>query len=413
VTEFSLRRMAVPAFGPTALWSVGIGAVLPVVALSARDLGASVPVAALFVGIGAVAELVTAVPAGVLVDRLGERRALVLAGLADAATALLALLAPSLWVLGLALALSGPTGAVFLLARQSYLTAAAPVALRARAMSTLGGVARIGFFVGPFVGAPIVAAWGAQAAFGIAAVAGVLAALVAGLSADLVPDGPMRAPGEPPVRVPVLEVVRRHRSVLLTVGVGVLAIGLARSSRVVVVPLWAEHIGLTAAQTSLVFGVAGLVEVLLFYPAGSIMDRRGRVWVALPVTVLLGVGLVVLPLTSTLGAVGAVAAVMAVGNGLGSGIVMTLGADAAPADGRAPFLGVWRLISLVGHNGAALVVGALAALASIGVASVAVGLLTLAGGAWLRRWLPRYDPRAGSSPGVRGPEPGADAGAGT
>jgi MFS family permease len=273
-------------------------------------------------------------------------------------------------------------------------------------------VARIGFFVGPFVGAPIVAAWGAQAAFGIAVVAGVLAALVAGLSADLVPDGPMRAPGEPPVRVPVLEVVRRHRSVLLTVGVGVLAIGLARSSRVVVVPLWAEHIGLTAAQTSLVFGVAGLVEVLLFYPAGSIMDRRGRVWVALPVTVLLGVGLVVLPLTSTLGAVGAVAAVMAVGNGLGSGIVMTLGADAAPADGRAPFLGVWRLISLVGHNGAALVVGALAALASIGVASVAVGLLTLAGGAWLRRWLPRYDPRAGSSPGGRGPEPGADAGAG-
>lgn len=413
MTEFSLRRMAVPAFGPTALWSVGIGAVLPVVALSARDLGASVPVAALFVGIGAVAELVTAVPAGVLVDRLGERRALVLAGVADAATALLALLAPSLWVLGLALALSGPTGAVFLLARQSYLTAAAPVALRARAMSTLGGVARIGFFVGPFVGAPIVAAWGAQAAFGIAVVAGVLAALVAGLSADLVPDGQVRAPGEPPVRVPVLEVVRRHRSVLLTVGVGVLAIGLARSSRVVVVPLWAEHIGLTAAQTSLVFGVAGLVEVLLFYPAGSIMDRRGRVWVALPVTVLLGVGLVVLPLTSTLAAVGAVAAVMAVGNGLGSGIVMTLGADAAPADGRAPFLGVWRLISLVGHNGAALVVGALAALASIGVASVAVGLLTLAGGAWLRRWLPRYDPRAGSGPGVRGPEPGADAGAGT
>ena len=115
--EFSLRRAAVPAFGPTALWSVGIGAVLPVVALSARDLGASVPVAALFVGIGTVAELVSAVPAGVLVDRLGERRALVLAGLADAATALLALLAPSLWVLALAIALSGPTGAVFLLAR--------------------------------------------------------------------------------------------------------------------------------------------------------------------------------------------------------------------------------------------------------------------------------------------------------
>jgi len=34
-----------------------------------------------------------------------------------------------------------------------------------------------------------------------------------------------------------------------------------------------------------------------------------------------------------------------------------------------------------------------AALASIGVASIAVGLLTLLGGAWLVRWLPEYDPR--------------------
>jgi MFS family permease len=400
--EFSLRRIAVPAFGPTVLWAVGQGAVLPVVALSARHLGASVAVAALFVGIGSVAELVSAVPAGVVVDRLGERRALVLAGLADALTAALALT-----VLALAIALSGPTGAVFLLARQSYLTAAAPPLRRARAMSTLGGVARIGLFVGPFLGAPIVARWGPQAAFGVAVAAGVLAALVAGLSGDLVPRDGGGGEAPPPVRVPVLEVVRRHRAVLLTVGVGVLAIGLARSSRVVVVPLWAEDIGLSAAQTSVVFGVAGLVEVLLFYPAGSIMDRRGRVWVALPVTVLLGAGLVVLPLTSTLAAVGAVAVVMAVGNGLGSGIVMTLGADAAPAEGRAPFLGVWRLISLVGHNGAAVLVGALAAVASIGVASVAVGVLTLAGGAWLLRWLPRYDPRA--SDRVRPPatRPGA------
>ncbi|MBT9255070.1 MFS transporter [Phycicoccus sp. MAQZ13P-2] len=390
--EFSLRRIAVPAFGPTALWSVGIGAVLPVIALSARDLGASVSVAALFVGIGTVSELVSAVPAGVVVDRLGERRALVLAGLADAAASLLALLAPSLWVLALAVVLTGPTGAVFLLARQSFLTAAAPVHLRARAMSTLGGVARIGLFVGPFIGAPLVAVFSPQAAFGVAVAGGLAAAALAAASPDLGAHGPGPGDAARVDRVPVREVARRHRAVLLTVGVGVLAIGLARSSRVVVVPLWAEHVGLTAAQTSLVFGVAGLVEVLLFYPAGSLMDRCGRIWVALPVTVLLGIGLLVLPLTSTLLAVGAVAVVMAVGNGLGSGIVMTLGADAAPEQGRAPFLGLWRLLSLVGHNGASIVVGALAAVASIGAASVTVGVLTVAGGAWLLRWLPRYEP---------------------
>ena len=389
--EFSLRRIALPAFGPSAIWSVGAGAVIPVVALSARGLGASVGLAALFVGFTTLAEFAAAVPAGVLVERIGERRALVLAGLADAAGCALALAAPSLWVLGLAVLMLGPSGAVFLLARQSYLTAAAPVALRARAMSTLGGVTRIGLFVGPLVGAPVVARWGPQAAFGVAVVAGVLAAALAWRTPDL--GSHHETAGGDRGRVPVRRVVARHRRVLLTVGLGVLAIGLARSSRVVVVPLWAEHIGLDAAQTSLVFAAAAFVEVVLFWPAGTVMDRHGRVWVAVPVAVILGVGLVALPLTTTLAGVAALALVMGVGNGLGSGIVMTLGADAAPMVGRAPFLGVWRLLSLVGHNGASLVVGAVAAVASIGVASVTVGVLTLVGGAWLARWLPEYDPR--------------------
>ena len=397
--EFTLRRIALPAFGPSVIWSVGAGAVLPVVALSARDLGASVGLAALFVGLATLSEFAAAIPAGVVVERIGERRALVLAGTADAVAALVAVLAPSLWVLGLAVVLTGPSGAVFLLARQSYLTGAAPVHLRARAMSTLGGVTRIGLFLGPLVGAPVVAHWGPRSAFAIAVVAGLLAAALAAFATDLGPRG--SGSSGTVERVPVREVVRRHRHVLLTVGLGVLGIGLARSARVVVVPLWAEHVGLTAAQTSLLFAAAALVEVLLFWPAGTVMDRYGRVWVAVPVTLLVGVGLVVLPLTTSLVGVAVVTVVMGVGNGLGSGIVMTLGADAAPRAGRAPFLGVWRLLALVGHNGASVVVGGVAAAASIGTASVVVGVLALAGGAWLWRWLPEHDPRrAGAPPGA-------------
>lgn len=389
--EFTLRRIAVPAFGPSAIWSVGAGAVLPIVALSARDLGASVGLAAVIVGLSMVTEFAAAVPAGILVDRIGERRALVLAGFADAAASALALLAPSLGLLALAVALLGPSGAVFLIARQSYLTAAAPVALRARAMSTLGGVTRVGLFVGPLVGAPLVARWGPQAGFAVAVAGGVLASVLAWRAADL-GEGTGAAPAGLR-RVPVSGVIAGHRRVLMTVGLGIVAIGVARSAKVVVIPLWAEHVGLDAASTSLVFAAAALVEVLLFYPAGSVMDRHGRVWVAVPVSVLIGVGLLLLPLTSTVLGVGALAVVMGVGNGLGSGIVMTLGADAAPTAGRAAFLSVWRLLSLVGQNGATLLVGGVAAVASIGAASVVVGAVVLLGGAWLARWLPEYDPR--------------------
>lgn len=392
VESFSLRRIAVPAFGPSVLWAVGSGAVTPVVALSARDLGASVSLAAIFAGLGAAAEFVTIVPAGQLVARLGEKRALVLAAAVDALAGLVCWLAPNLVVLGIGLLLMGPAGAVFLLARQSYLTAAAPVGMRARAMSTLGGVTRIGWLIGPFLGAALVDRWGTATAYAVPAVVGLLGMALAAWSMDLGIHEDLE-PGAGGPRVRTLDVMRSHRRVLATVGVGVLAISLGRYGRAVALPLWGEAIGLSAAQVSVIFGLGMALEVLLFYPAGSLMDRWGRVVVALPTALLLGVGLVVLPWTSSVAGVTAVALLTSVGNGLGSGIVMTLGADAAPVRGRAQFLSAWRLLSLVGGNGAPLVLAALSATVGLGPAILVVGVVTLLGGGWLLRWLPEYDPR--------------------
>ncbi|MFC7486283.1 MFS transporter [Knoellia sp. CPCC 206453] len=405
--DFSLRRIALPAFGPTAVWSVGVGASVPVVALSARNLGASIALAAAFVLIEGVAAFVSSLPAGSLVARVGERRALAGAAVVDAVGAALAVFAPNLWTLGVAIGLMGMTGSVFLLARQSWLTARAPVRIRARAMSTMGGVQRVGLFVGPFVAAPIIHVWGTQAAYAVAVVAGLSAAVWAwfGLrDADDVGDQATSGAdgrGGAGDRVRLIEVVRDHRRVLMTIGVGVLLIGAARQGRFVIVPLWAESVGITDSQTALIFGIAGGAEVLLFYPAGSVMDRFGRVWVAVPFLVVLGVGMVLLPLSHGFAAVAAVSTLMGIGNGLGSGIVQTLGADAAPVVGRAQFLSAWRFLSLIGQNGAPLLVSGVTVIASLGVACVVLGLLVLGGAPWLARWLPAYDPRRAAVRPVR------------
>ncbi|KGN30615.1 transporter [Knoellia sinensis KCTC 19936] len=412
--DFSLRSIALPAFGPTAVWSVGVGAALPVVALSARDLGASVAVAAAFVLIEGMSAFVSSLPAGSLVARIGERRALAGAALVDAVGAALAVVAPNLVTLGIAIGLMGMTGSVFMLARQSWLTARAPVRIRARAMSTMGGVQRIGLFVGPFVAAPIIAIWGTQAAYAVAVVAGLLAAVWAWVGlrdADTAAIDPANSGAGHrwsggsgrggPERVGLRDVIRRHRAVVLTIGVGVIIIGAARQGRFVIVPLWAESVGITDSQTALIFGIAGGAEVLLFYPAGSIMDRFGRVWVAVPFLVILGAGMVLLPLTHGFTAVAAVSTLMGIGNGLGSGIVQTLGADAAPVAGRAQFLSVWRFLSLIGQNGAPLLVSGVTLLAGLGPACVVLGVLVLGGAPWLARWLPAYDPRRAAAKPVR------------
>ena len=84
-------------------------------------------------------------------------------------------------------------------------------------------------------------------------------------------------------------------------------------------------------------------------------------------------------------------ALIAAGNGLGAGIVMTLGADASPTEGRSQFLGAWRLCGDIGNSGGPLLVSAVAAVAPLAVACLTLGVLGLAGAGWVGYWTGRVD----------------------
>ncbi len=290
---------------------------------------------------------------------------------------------------------TGLAGAVFSLARQAYLTAAVPVALRARAMSTLGGTFRIGSFVGPFAGAAIVTLAGIAPAYAFAAVMVLAAAVLTARLPDLPAHEPQPVATEDrPPRRSVVSVLAEHRRVLMTLGVGVLVISAARSTRQSIVPLWADAQGIDAATTAIIFGISAGVDMLLFYPGGAIMDRFGRVWVAVPSMIVLGLGFALLPFTSNALTIGLVAALMGLGNGISAGIVLTLGADLAPAGERAQFLGGWRLCADLGNTLGPLVISAVTVVASLAVASWAICGLTWLGSGWLAKWVPAYAPAA-------------------
>ena len=394
----SLRPIAVAAYGPTVLSSIGTGAVLPVLALTARDLGASVGTAAVIVSLLGVGMLVGDLPAGALAARFGERRALLAASVAEAVGMTAAGLAPSVVTLAAAVLALGLAGSVFGLARHAYLTDAVAPSLRARALSTLGGVHRVGIFVGPFVGALVLSWWGSIGPYAVGAAAALAAAGLVAVTKDLaVRDAAHRADRASTVRsregsLSVFRVLRDHRRVLTTLGFGVIAVAATRAARNAIVPLWAEAIGLDATSTSIVFGLSGAADMLLFYPAGWAMDRFGRVHVAVPSMLVLGLGMVLVPFASTFWALVVVATVLGIGNGIGSGILMTLGADASPEVGRAQVLGGWRLMGDIGWASGPALVSAVAVVASLGTASVVMGVVAWAGAAWLKVWVPRFDP---------------------
>ena len=386
-------RGAVQIYAPSTVYAVGLGAMTPALAVAALALGLDAARAAAVVLLVGLGSLVANGPASALAARAGERVTMVVsaglgtvgAGLAWATTAGVSsgpsaagVAEPGRLALFLAAVLAvGMAGAGFNLARQAYLAVAVPATHRARAMSTLGGTVRIGTFLGPFLGAAAQAPLGLDGAFAAAAAAMAVGALLCLRIRDLPVPASDPAAGEEPGpagRPRLRDVARARRGALLTAGFGVVAVSAARAARNAVIPLWATHLGLDAATASLVFGLAGAADLLLFYPSGRLMDRFGRRAVAVPCLTLLGAGFLAISLTREPTAFAAAAVLLGIGNGFGAGIVMTLGADHSPPNARAQFLGLWRSMSDAGMlAGPLLLSGATAAAGlAVGVGSLAV-----------------------------------------
>lgn len=162
-----------------------------------------------------------------------------------------------------------------------------------------------------------------------------------------------------------------------------------RASRQIVIPLWAAHIMLDAATVSVVYGAMGAIDMLLFYPAGKIMDRYGRQWVALPCMLIMGTALLLMPLTTQFWTFVMVIMLLGLGNGIGSGLVMTVGADCSPAHARPQFLGLWRFITDIGTCGGPLLVSGIAATTGLASGIFAVSAIGYTAAAIFWKWLPR------------------------
>ena len=392
-TRFTLRSIAISAFGPSLLFGLGEGAILPVIPLSARDMGGSVSMAALVVTLIGVGSLLSNIPASLITMHRGERWAIVAAAVWCAVAMALCAWTSHLGVFALGAFMIGMSQAVFSLARQSYLTEAVPAEFRARAMSTLGGAMRVGLFIGPFVAAAAIHRWGIAGAYGVGVVALAVAAAVAARMPDLeagtgdadAATGTAAASMPPTLR----STVRDHHRLFVTLGIGVMLVSAVRATRQAVIPLWADHLALAPSVAALIYGLAGGVEMLVFYPAGKVMDQKGRRWVAVPSMVIMGLPLMLMPFTHSASALLLAAAVIGFGNGIGSGMVMTLGADHSPRLGRAHFLGVWRLMSDIGSSCGPALLSFLAATLSLGAGIAVTGLIAFAAAAQLAYWIPR------------------------
>ena len=369
--------LLLPVYVPTLLLSVGQGILVPTLPLYAQDFGVNYALVSLAVAAAGLGTLVGDVPTGMMLERFGRKPVMVV-GTISLSLATLGLVFlqhfPALVALRF---LAGVGTAMWNISRMAYLADTVPIRDRGRALSTFGGVSRIGTFIGPAIGGLVGTLVGLAAPFYVSALAAALAALISILFISE-SRAAVTGSGHHTRWAEVGRVVRDHWRELGTAGSAQIFAQMIRAGRQIIVPLYgANAIGLNVAQIGTIVSISSAVDMSLFLPAGYLMDKLGRKYASVPSFLVMAAGMALIPLSTTYGGLLLATCVMGFGNGIGSGTMMTLGADLAPRRATGEFLGVWRLIGDVGSTGGPLVVGVIAdavglTLAAFGLAGVGV-----------------------------------------
>lgn len=324
-----------PGSGPTALRlprevkvlvavaffvALGFGIVAPALPVFARDFGVGRAAAGAVISAFAVMRIGFALPAGRLVDRLGERLVLAIGIGIVAVSSALAGLAGSYWQLVVLRGVGGVGSAMFSIAAMSLLVRMVPSASRGRAVGVWQGGFLLGGITGPALGG-VVTGVSIRLPFflyaGTLAVAGTVA-LVA-LRAT-----PLAARDDPAARSrTTLGSALRDPAYRAALAANFADSWGAIGVRSALIPLFvADVLHRSIEWTGIGFLVVSAVNAATLWPAGQYADRVGRRPLLIAGTATSGAGIAVVALSPTLGGYLAGLALL----GLGSGML-----DVAPA----------------------------------------------------------------------------------
>jgi MFS family permease len=392
----SFDRLLLPIYAPSLIVSASQTALLILLPLYVIDLGMGAAMAALIVGIRGIGLFLFDIPAGMFASRFGDRAILLLGLVVIVAGTSLIAFSVDPWVLAIGAFLTGAGFSAWMLGRMSYIADTCEPHETGRAIAIMAGLQRVGIFIGPGLGGVLAAATSYSLTFLVGAVIVVAAGA---LVWPFCRSGGGEASAEGLSLAPTLRLARNHARTFLTAGWAALSLQLMRATRTLLVPLFGVELGLDAAAIGVVFSISAAIDMCLFYPVGWLVDRHGRKWSAVPSLTLFAAGLALLPFANGFVSLLLVACLLGLANGIGTGIVMIIGADLSRrSEDRGQFLGVWRLIGDAGMSGAPLLSAALLTVASLAAASAVVAVLGFAGAFVMLTMVPETLERAPREP---------------
>ena len=349
--------------------------ILPTIPVLARQFGVSAGGAAQIVTVFAAGKFVGTIVAGVLLDRMGTRVALIGGPLVASAAGLCVVWAGSFFVILFLALLMGAADSLWATAREMAGIDLAHRSQRGRVISGLHGVHTIGAAFSPFAGGWLTETFSFEAAF-----LGYAIATALSVPLGLIGSGSVfQAHAEKPIEAPkgwnpaaIAARLRAIKYLYREIAPGLrptyCAITFAtlvnQSQRVIVqsmLPLYAAYfLHLTPTQVGMLFSISGIIVFAMIIPAGFLMDRVGRKWCTVPSTGLPALVFLLIPITGSFLQLAILTGIAGLAQGLSLGSLATSTYDVVPAHARGRLQALRRTIAELGSGVAPLIGGYLA-----------------------------------------------------
>ncbi len=375
--------------GPALLIGLGRGFIIPVLPIIARDEFAIGAAQATFIFAAiSVGTLISTLPTGYLVDRIGRRKVLIAGPLLSAVSCVLVFQATWYWEVVLYLILNGFALQMWLMGRLAAVADTGKANERGKLITGMSGMQRTGVLLGPFIGGLIGTFVGLRYPFLLYAIMGLISALIMLVSIrETSPTLLARRAGEPESSEPSpswREMVTRTVAVFFSAQFlsNIARGGMAGHTGPAFI-FAAYAYNLTAATLGSISLIVGIISVPVTFLAGHIIDRFGRKSAYVPAAQVLGLSLLGFALAAAFNwPLWLYIAAYAVGNislAFMAGTMQTISSDIAPPHSRGKFLGVSRLTVASGElSGPAVYAGALGLLAVPGGYVAGFGVMVLA-----------------------------------